>query len=202
MLFHKLFDFAGTVERLHPDDPLRAVGEDCGAMFTYLVDVLRNPATFPDEKINKLMTLTWRLVGNRVIPAAVMGGIPNLHFYYENVNGATPFGMFACPVDWARQCIRDRVFSMGGLVWASSMARDAWNGRFLLGYPDLEKLRDEANNVQHRAKAYESQFLQVMAQHERFQMNEYQRQVVDAYPGGVGDVSRLLYEGKDFMGAS
>lgn len=46
MLFDKLFDFAGTVEELHPDDPLRKIGEDIGPMFTHLVDVLREPNSF------------------------------------------------------------------------------------------------------------------------------------------------------------
>ena len=198
MLFDKLFDFAGVAEALDPEDPLRKVSESVGPMFTYLVDVLRNPESFPDPHINRLMRLTWRLVGNRVIPASVMGGIPSLHFYYEAEGGSNPFGLFAAPMDWANQCIHNRVFCMGGLVWASSMARDSWNGRWLLGYPDQQKLRAEVVNIHHRAKAFESQFLHVMARHERFKANDYQRQVMDTYPDGIGSVSRINYVGKPF----
>lgn len=197
MLYDKLFDFQGDINALHPDDPLRKVGEEVGPMFTYLVDVLREPKTFPDPHINRLMRLTWRLVGNKVIPAAVMGGIPSIHFYYEKSAG-TPFGMFAVPMHWARACVLDRVMSIGGLIWASSMARDSWNGRWTLGYPDEAKMEAEVVNVHHRAKAFESQYLHVMALRETFKPNEYQRQVMDAYPDGVGSVSRINYEGRPY----
>lgn len=87
---------------------------------------------------------------------------------------------------------------MGGLVWASSMARDLWNGRWVLNYPDKLKMAKEVEAIHHRAKAFESQFLHVMAQRESFKPNEYQRRVMDTYPNGVGSVSPMMYEGKPF----
>jgi hypothetical protein len=188
MLFHKLFDTT-HVNALPAEDPLKLIGENTGVMFTYLVDVLRKPETFPDPHINKLMTLTWRLVGNNITPAAVTA-VPSLHFYYE-LQGKNAVAMFACPQNWCRQCVERRVFCMGGLVWASSQCRDAWNGR----------MRDR-EDVLMRAKAYESQFLHVMKTREDFKPDDYQSEVMKAFPGGVGDVSNLLYEGRPYLGAS
>jgi hypothetical protein len=66
-----------------PNNPLKKLGKDLVVMFTYLMDVLRDPKSFPNSYINELMTLTWRLLGNKVINATMMGSINTIRFYVE-----------------------------------------------------------------------------------------------------------------------
>lgn len=187
-MFGRIFDGISLhVKDLPADHPIRMVGENAGAMFNHLVETLRNPETFPDQSINKLLSLTWRLVGNDVIKVAVVPLVPRLAF---GGSLRSDLRLFAIPEDWIMQCVKDRVMAMGGVVWASSQCRDAWNGKRIM------------SEVLMRADAYESQFLHVMKQHQGFTANEHQRKVMELYPQGVDTVKHLLYPRKAFMDAS
>ena len=190
MLFHKIFNFIGHENDLPDDEPLKLIGQNASAMFTYLVDVLRSPESFPNKHINDLMRLTWQLVGNDIVRFAVMNDpkLQTIHFYYEQ-QGSQIIQCFVVPLDFANRCVQQRIFMMGGMVYNSSLMRDFWNKRH-----DDELRMD-------RALSYESEFYRTLTNKEgEFKPNEYQQQVIHRFPNGLED--RFKYQGKSFMDAS
>jgi len=64
-------------DKLPTDDPIYIKGKALGDKFSELVDLLR---TNKNPRLAMLGTFIWRLVGNHVIPVAMVEGIPTLSF--------------------------------------------------------------------------------------------------------------------------
>lgn len=189
MHFHPFFGFGGAVhvDDLLPGDPLREHGQETGDLFTFLVETLRDPNGFPNPEINRLLNLTWWLVNQKVLQTALTPGIHTMHF---GCNAACTQGMFAIPYDWTTQCIIDRIFCTGGLVWAASQARDFHNKR----------MAQQDNTVIQRARAYEAEYYLTVRSENWFRPSDYQRAILAAYPEGLASAKHLLYPLKDFRG--
>ena len=192
MLFDKLFDYRGHELELADNDPLKLLGQDASAMFTYLVEVLRKEETFPNQNINRLMKLTWRLVGNNVVKFAYTSSpeMRTIHYYYERQAGQV-IQAFMVPADFTQQCIDRRVFMMGGMIFNSSLMRDLWNERHK---------EAQSGFIKERAMAYEAEFYLTMGNREDFEPNDYQKHVMDTCPKGL--TAKYQYQGRQFMDAA
>src|SRR3989344_8609540 len=71
--------------------------------FDSCVDFLRDPQRFPNQKINKLVELLWRLIGNKHIPIVLdQWGVSEIFFTVQGRGiEQTPF--FILPVDFLNQ---------------------------------------------------------------------------------------------------
>ena len=189
-LFQRLYgDKVPNLEELGPDDKLRRQGELIIAFFDAGVDTLRNPGTFPNQQINELMTLFWRLVGNKITPTVLHTGIPGLAFWGE-VRGVESMGMVFVPQTYAELCVDDPAMQLGALVFTASQARDFYNGR--------QAVTDE---VKARAYAYEGEFLKTLIETApAFTPNEYQRRVLIQFADGIEtNYRKLKYQSMPFV---
>ena len=193
MPLHIFFEAVDVVHVVHvndlPDgDPLKKLGNNIGDIFTFMVEMLRDPASFPNQEINELLNLTWWLVNQKVVQVGLNPKMETIHF---GSNLECSRGMFAVPHDWDKQCRQRRVFCTGGLVWAASQCRDFYNGR----------MQKTDETVLPRARGYESEYYLTLAtaRKELFKPNEYQKRIMDNYPDGLESVKHLLYPRKNFM---
>lgn len=186
MKFDELFDI-GPAKDLSPDNEFGRKALAVQDAFTELVDMLRNPETFPDPHVNLLMALTWELVGDKVVPVACVDGIPTLGFYFER-EGERQVALFTCPPDWSEQVKNTPGATISGLVWAASQCRDVYNDRF------------DDNDTLKRAFAYEAQCLLTLQKMPGFEANDYQRKVLADYPKGVASPVGVMYVGKPYNG--
>lgn len=195
---HPIFKYAFADHRfLEDDDPLKEFMDNIVTMFDTLVDTLREPKSFPNPRINELVKLMWRLIGNRVIKVAlnteVGDKMPGAAFSVIG-NADAMEGIIWLPTQYAQMCVHDRIFHMGGICFCASQCRDFYNGK-------IPGNRDQKDD-QKRALAYEAEFLHTIAQSELFQPNDWQREVMELYPNGIASVQNLLYKRKEFADAS
>jgi hypothetical protein len=190
MLANALFKFE-HVDTMPASDPIREAGVLCGDMFTGLVDILRSPS-FPNPRINRLMTLVWRLVGNRIVNAAIMPGVEKLHFYIEKT-GDKKIGFYACPMKWVQQAIDRPYYTQSGLVWAS-MCCDFFHDQIYSG-----------RKLMLRAQAWEAEYILTQRQRDDYWLDDYQKSVMRRFPSGIDSARRmglLYHRRKQYMGAS
>jgi hypothetical protein len=188
MIFHPFF--AVHVDNLSPGDPLKALGNDLGDLFTFMVEMLKDRDRFPSPPINDLLTLTWWLVNQKKVRVGTAPGLPlpaTMHFASDK---DCKVGFFSIPADWAEQVKKRRAFCAGGLVWAASHCRDFYNGRMSV----IDK------TVIPRAVGYEAEYYLTLQKSGRIETNEYQKQVLYDCPKGLASIPNLLYKRKDFMG--
>ena len=161
-------------------------------MFNLGVDVLRDPQTTPSLPINRLMTLAWRLIGNKVTPTTVAEKMPlghpeTLHFWCE-IRENKSLGVVMVPFEWAKMVIEDRWMQLGGLVFIGSQCADYWHGKINRNSGDRPAME--------RAMAHEAEFLLTLG---GFTPNPYQKQVLDHFPQGLKSLSAdLRYELKPY----
>lgn len=192
MFQHPLFDFMFTHEQfLTEGDPLKTHLNSVTTMFDYLIDFLRTD--FPNKEINQLCTLAWRLIGNRVVNVAMGLPIPT-NFGFAIIGSLEhPIPVVAIRADWLPFASNNRTMGLGAICLAASQCRDFYNGKILTE-------RDRSNS---RGHMYEAEMLLTLAQHEDFQPNEWQTQILQQFPKGLESGRHLLYEPrKEFMGAS
>lgn len=183
-----------NIENISHDDPLYKSGKWMESTFTELVDRLRNPETCKCPAINDLMTLCWRLVGNRIVPASIMPSMKTLGFWCE-IKGDEWFATIICPGRWAELLKEDAYMQLGGMVFQAAKARDYWN-RHLPGLNNQETDKD----MFERAASYEAEFLTFVAREDRdFSPNPYQQRVLREFPEGLASARPgLHYEGRPF----
>lgn len=161
-------------------------------MFNLGVDVLRDPQSTPSLPINRLMTLAWRLIGNKVVATTVAEVMPlghpeTLHFWCE-IRSGQALGIVMVPFEWAKMVIEDRWMQMGGLVFIGSQVADYWHGKINRYSGDRPAME--------RAMAHEAEFLLTL---EGFKPNSYQKQVLDHFPQGLKSLpADLRYELKPY----
>ena len=188
-----LEDFGGQfahINELPADNPLLKNGLLVSETFTRMVDMLRNPTTCRNDHINKLMSLFWDLVGNRITPTAVTT-VPTLSFWCEIKKGR----MFACilvPINWCEMVKADHAMQLGALVFNASKAKDYWN----LKVPGLS---DAEQNLKARAYSYEAELLLGVP---NLSPNDYQTKVLEKYYDGVATkhIAGVHYESREFPG--
>lgn len=173
------------VDTLPDDDPLKTVGNNIADRFTSIVDLLRDPKQFPNPEINKLLSLTWRLVEHRVVKVAATA-VPSLSFMVT-----TSFAAFLCPFDWLQQWKRQPIFCIGGVISNASQCRDYWNQRLL---PTIE--------TSQRALAYETEYLLTIQREQILHLNSWQEDALKEFPQGLQSAQHLLYPTKAFLDAS
>ena len=180
------------VDDLPKGNPVREHGNNVANIFTYIVNGLKEPNSFPNSEINELLNLTWWLVNQKVVLTGMDVNISTMNFGCDKECSQ---GVFILPVDWAEQCALDRLYCTGGLVWAASQCRDFYNKRMYMTDP----------TVIDRAQGYEAEFYLTMQNHEalkdkKIEFNDYQKQILEGYPKGLESIRHLLYTRKDFRG--
>jgi hypothetical protein len=171
-------------EQMSDDDPIKIKGQEIANKFSEMVDKLRSSS---NPRLAALGKLTWRLVGNRVVPFAVSEDVKVIGLGII-VRGDIKLGVIMAPMDWLEQIESNPVNAMGGVVFVSSKARDYWNGKIVV--PSEE---DEC-----RAIAYEAEYLLT---NPNLVPNDYQQKVLDKFPNGLASAPELVYQGKPYMDA-
>jgi hypothetical protein len=179
------------IDSLPRHDPLFSSAKAMESVFTALVDRLRSPSVCHCPPINDLMSLFWRLVGNRICPASI-SSVTSISFWCE-VKDSNYFATVMCPQNWLQMLKEDKTMQLGGMVFQASRAKDYWN-RIFPG-------RDcPAQDSFDRACSYEAEFLNyLLAEDQDFSPNVYQQQVLEKFPKGLSSARPgLHYEGRSF----
>ena len=196
-----LNQWVSTIEHVETtlDPKVRDVGRQMTVLFDNAVDTLRNPQQMPNLAINKLATLFWRLVGNRVTPSA-MTEVPTLSFWAEMKRNSS-IGIVMVPWGWPKMCLEDRWMQLGGIVFVASQAADYYNQK-------MSTVSDKP--VVERARAYESEYLIMLYKqtqgkepHLHWTPNPYQENIMKHFPYGLQSLpSELRYDLAPYKGNS
>lgn len=149
--------------------------------FDALVDFLRRPETFPNRHINESVTLMWRLIGNKEIPAILdQRGFPSI-FFTMFKKGDREFSMLILPKDFPSQVKEDPIFQLGIIAYISSQTRDFYTGKIK---------GDNSGEINARARAFEAEALLTlkrMAENEGITLNfnNLQRKMLEEFPEGL-----------------
>jgi hypothetical protein len=183
-LFPQLPGFDPKEPLINPQEYLRKTVE----AFDACVDFLRNPISFPNQEINQLVTLLWRLIGNKEIPLVLdKWGCPELSFFYER-RGHLTTSFFILPVDFLKQVNENPIYQLGSIVFNASQGRDCYTGKITgKNKPEIER----------RARGYEAEALltlQKMAEEEgvTIKWTPYQLKVLQENPRGIASLPRHL----------
>lgn len=156
--------------------------------FSFIVDLLKNPRAMPILAINELMALCWNVVGSRTVQFAT-GPFPTLGFSFQEMPSVkTP--VIASPTDWFLRIKKDPFYQIGAVVNTASKVRDYWNGHYKLDY---------LQGIMMRAAAYEVEYLKwlTVTEHPDYQLDEYQRGIMEALPNGLNSLpNELIYTSK------
>jgi hypothetical protein len=190
MLFDEIFQ-TFHINNLKHDDPIWKNGKMFERTFTELVDRLRDPNKTKNDELNKLMSLTWRLVGNHIVPVATLEKIPTMSFFAELTNNEMA-AFIVCPPHWCEMLRDDLYMQVGALVYNSSKARDYWNRKI----PGHVITKEESHQ---RAMCYESEWLRFCQLNDpSFKPNTYQGQVLAKYQGVVDMPPEMVYDSRPF----
>jgi len=173
-------------EQMADDDPVKVLGTKISKKFSEMVDKLRSSS---NPRLAALGKLTWRLVGNRVVPFAVSQEIKVIGLGII-VRGDVKLGVIMAPMDWLERVENNPVNAMGGVVFVSSKARDYWNGKIVTVHSEEDECR---------ALAYEAEYLLT---HPNLVPNDYQQKVLNKFPNGLASAPELVYKGKPYMDAA
>lgn len=183
------------------DDPFYKSCKLMEAEFSDLVDVMRQEKWLPLPQVNGLMSLFWRLVGNRIAPAA-MTGVPTVSFWCEmQQRNFIPrsIAVIMVPEKWHDMIVADAHTQMGALVFVASQAKDYWNHKFLPGPGQTpEQCKKECLD---RAWSHEAELLHYFQRTvPDFKPNDYQKHVMEKYPYGVFESIDMQYCGREYDG--
>lgn len=180
-------NWAELKSQYDPDLPMdmRKMCEESVKLFDSGVDMLRTPEHFPNKNINKLMILFWRLVGNKITPAAIAPPVKTLSFWAE-VKGLESIAVVMVPSNWVKMCHDEKWMQLGGLCYVASQAADYWHA----------KIFNREDTIK-RAQAYEAEFLNQLKTMVKFDLNEYQQEVLNKFPNGLESCS-LVYPLQEF----
>ena len=165
---------AEWVDELPPDDPLHWEGKDSGNLITSLVLTLIRAV--PNYRVNRLGEMMFDLIGQKIIPAAVMS-VDRMAFMAERRNGKET-GVILVPPDFPDRVKENFVYCLGGMAFVGSQAVDCYNGRLIP--PPL---------VAKRGWAYEATvLLEARKVGCLDDPNEYQEKILEEYPKGIDSV--------------
>lgn len=156
--------------------------------FDAFVDLLRDSKRFPNNQVNELVTLGWRLIGNKITPVVLdQWGTPTLSFaamgkVQEHV------GVIIMPTNYIDLVREDPVMQLGAIVFTASQARDYYTGK--MG-------NESSHDINKRARAFEADALNTLdhlAQGEGLQLewNTYQQAILAEFPRGLEDLAENL----------
>lgn len=177
-VFAKVFEEALRLPESLP--PAEAEQARFTALFDAGIDYLRRD--FPNQAVNRLCTLVWRVIGNRLaLTAAVddiqMQKVPGLHIGMVN-------GVLAVMIPWAWPALikASPVRQLGGIVWTGGLLVDIGHGNV----PPNEL----------RAMGYEAEFLTTAATLDpEWKPDPYQAEIMTTLPAGLlsPKVASLVY---------
>ena len=193
-LFEKIFGEAKHIDSLKnesgEEDPFYKSNKLMEQEFSDLVDVMRQHKWLPLPRINTLMSLFWRLVGNKISPVAMTTAVPTVSFWCEIRQGRS-IALILVPQNWHDMLVADPHYQMGALAFAASQSKDYWNHKFRPG---------TSQEVKHRAWSYEAELLHYFSKTvPHFKPNEYQQKIMSEYPAGIDSVASH-YEGRGYDG--
>ncbi len=181
LYFEQIFgDRIPGIYEFSPEDILRRKGDIISKLVDGGIDYLRAP-TFPNPKINDLMTLFWRLVGNRKSNIMLLDqSLPGLFAWIEFNEGQT-VGNVIVPTNYLDLWKAMPLHHLGGLVYTASEIQDWWNGKVLA----------KAEMIA-RARAYEAEYIITMGEQTSFQLSPYQEAVLKQYPRGLDSLPDVM----------
>lgn len=192
-LLHTLFQpkhIDSLAAELGSDDPVFKKHKLMESEFSDLVDVMRQDKWLPLPAVNTLMTLLWRIVGNKVAPVAMNPNVPTLSFWCE-IQRSRSLAVIMIPDNWHDMLVEDTHMQMGAMVFAASQAKDYWNHKFV---PSSKK------DVHDRAWSAEAELLHYFARTAPdFKANDYQMKIMEKYPKGIASVD-AHYVGREYDG--
>ncbi|MEO6892098.1 MAG: hypothetical protein ABI324_24185 [Ktedonobacteraceae bacterium] len=148
--------------------------------FDRMVDLLRSSDTFPNPEINQLLTLAWRLIGNKEILIVGQEDLPTLHFA-GTMQGRRRMAAIFLPLTFLDLLRDDPTMQLGGMTNMASHAKDY----------STHKLDQ---HTYERASASEADMLLTLRQlHEEesivWQPNPYQQSLLRAFPHGLASLA-------------
>lgn len=164
-----------------PDgDPTAVLGKTCEGLFTNGVDVLRS--VIPNERVRKLASVVWDLVGNQQVLVGLGPDVPSLSFTVMQYKGIDQ-AIILMPRNWPAMVDDDTFMQLGAVLFVGVQAVDFYNDR-LVGDPTARV----------RWRAYEAELLHTLDRIlTRWAPNEYQCEVMKKYPQGLDSSGVDLY---------
>ncbi|HUW24358.1 MAG TPA: hypothetical protein VMW04_01890 [Patescibacteria group bacterium] len=156
--------------------------------FDAFVDFLRDQRTFPNKPINKLVTLMWKLVGNKRIPVVLdQWGFPSVCFAVLG-NEKRPKPLIIIPQDFLQQVRESPESQIGIIAYMASQCRDAYANKIT---------GKNSQEVNRRAQAYEAETfltLKEMAAKEGITLRliPFQEKILERFPHGLRDLPQEL----------
>jgi len=173
-LFTTLFQCAKDANDLK-GTALEGKPEQVVPLVNNAVDTLRDPHWTPNLHVNKIATVAWRLIANKITPTGITDAealpAPGICFWGE-VYPTHKVGMILIPHNWPDLCVQSMYMQMGGLIFNASAAADFY----------FDRLKDGWSK--HRSAAYESEFLKVLLDR-GVELNQWQKSVRAAMPNGL-----------------
>jgi hypothetical protein len=157
--------------------------------FDSCVDFLRNPQAFPNEDINEVASLMWKLIGNKEVPVVLdKWGLPSLSFAVVG-EGIVQTPYLIIPTDFTKQMQLNPVSQLGIVGYMASQCRDVYAGKIKNG---------NSEEINLRAQAYEAETLltlQTMAQNEGVEIAwiQAQQEYIQKFPNGLKDLPVHLH---------
>lgn len=158
-------------------------------LFDNLVDFLRDETSFPNNKINQLATLMWRLIGNEHITVALdpTGYMPSVSFAVL-AEGYERIPILFLPQNFISQTARAPEVQVGVFAYMASQCRDYFVNKIM---------GDNTQEVNKRAQAYEAEALLTLSELAleediKLELIDFQYQILEAFPNGLADLNEEL----------
>jgi len=173
-----------NVDDLPAGDPTARLGKECADLFTNAVATLR--AVVPNERIQKLATVLWDLVGNKYVLIALGPKVPGLVFSVMRVKGVMQ-GIVFIPENWPEMSRTDTFMQLGAVLFTGAQIVDYYNDRLL----------EPAAKA--RWGAYEAELLLLLRQLlPTWKPNEYQLEAMKRFPAGLNTKDVEVYTSKPY----
>ena len=191
-MLKELFQKQQETPRVQDLPPQEAVRETVKT-FDTLIDFLREPERFPNQEINKLTILSWRLIGNKHVQTALYE-VPSISFAVVRQE-ARIMPIVLLPYHYIDKVRENPGLELGGMTNMASQIRDYYTGALM---------SEGSENSMTRSMAFEAEALNTvekMAQKEGVELNwtVYQEKVLARFPGGLSDLpEELRYPTPDY----
>ena len=178
-----------NVNDLPEDDPTSKVGKACESLLTEGVDVLRS--LVPNDRVNALARVIWDLIGHKQVLAAIGPDVSTLAFTVMGFKGQPRQGVILIPKQWPQMVTDDPFMQLGAILFVGVQVVDYYNDR-LIGDPGTRR----------RWHAYEAELLRTLRTLlPSWQLNEYQREILERFPDGLDSKDVDLYPYKPYAPA-
>lgn len=158
---------------------------------------LRNPVLFPHPQINGLMILQSSLIGSKRVGLETVSGLNMpLVFSVAQVNGEmiSQEGTLGVSDRYKSFVEENPIRVLGSAIGIASMCRDFYTNRINWGSNGNDQLNDDGIR---RSNAFEAEGLKIMYERcpgilIRYFNDPHIIKIMDAYPGGLEDLPRIL----------